>query len=329
MRTKRWLYPGVWLGALALLSACGGDDDAAAPVIGAPAALSVENEAAISAAAVLHVSTLQGVVDFGAGLTGSDSASISASARASAARALKAVMKAGRVGALATSSTTIDCESGTLTTELADDLSTAAVRFAACLDGGVTNDGELTLSRVSVSQDGLQQVYDGVVDVSSAEGTLSDKVQGLFRLSLDRSTAGQDVAQLSSTLLSFQHRSGQLVDVLELSEVQQKSVLSDTGARAETFSFSTTGNLVLGSNGNITRTANVAYKVETLTALATPDLLSDPVSGQIRITVAGKGIILLTLEATRVHVQADLEGNGSFEVDRFQTWSNLAGPAPS
>jgi len=50
---------------------------------------------------------------------------------------------------------------------------------------------------------------------------------------------------------------------------------------------------------------------------------------QIRITVAGKGIILLTLEATRVHVQADLEGNGSFEVDRFQTWSNLAGPAPS
>lgn len=327
MRTRRWLYTGVWLGALALLSACGGDDDAAAPVIGAPAALSVENEAILSAAAVLHVSTLQGVVDFGTGLTGSDSASISA--RASAARALKAVMKAGRVGALATASTTIDCESGTLTTELADDLSAVAVRFAACLDGGVTNDGELTLSRVSISQDGLQQVYDGVVDVASTDGTVKDKVQGLFRLSLDRSTAGQDVAELSSTLLSFQHRSGQFVDVLELSEVQQKSVLSDTGARAETFSFNTTGNVVLGSDGSVTRTANVAYKVETLTALATPDLLSDPVSGQIRITVAGKGIILLTPEATRVHVQADLEGNGSFEVDRFQTWSNLAGPVPS
>jgi hypothetical protein len=241
-------------------------------------------------------------------------------------QALLSVARAGRVHALAAEPFTEACSGGgTLTIEVADDLLSSKTTFNACVESGDTLNGTVSLAAVSASDDGQQLLFDVTLDgLALTQGAVTDKLTGDLRMSVDTSTAGQSSTTFSSVLQAMEHSvNGQAQASRTLRDYQSTHVSTEAGDLRDSFTLS--------SEGSLAALGTVAYKAETLTALATPAGATEPTSGQARITVNGKGIILLTVEATRVRVQGDVEGDGTFEIDRFDTWSNLsadAGPPP-
>jgi hypothetical protein len=320
MRTKG-LSIGHCLGvaALSLLAACGGSDDEPAAGDGGngaqAVALSAQNEPTLSAAAVREFVGAQGIASLSAGIAPGQLSVASLPVR----RAIVAARQPGRVTAQA-EPTINDCTGGgTVAIEVGDDLLSFKSTFNACVEEGATFNGAVNLALVSISDDGLLQNFDATLTaLSVAADNTAAKLNGSLRVTLDTSTAGQTKTSFSSASLSFEQSSGGQVQISStLSNALFTDIRSDAGELTDTFSFSRSGTLAaLGT---------VAYKAETVTALVTPAGASDPTSGQVKVTVNGTGIILITAEATRVRVQADVEGNGSFEVDRFDTWSNLSG----
>lgn len=303
------------IAALSLVAACGGSDDeaAGAGTGGQAVALSVQNEPTFSAAAVREFAGAQGIASLGTGSSAGQLSIASLPVR----RAITAVHQSSRVTAQAEP---IDCSGGgTVTTEFGNDLLSFNSTFNACVEAGTTINGTISLALVSISDDQALQTFDATLTaLSVAVGNTAAKLNGSLRVALDTGTAGQTKASFSSTTLSFEQSSGGQVQVTgTLSDAQFTDIRSDAGQLTDTFSFS--------SSGTLASLGTVAYKAETVTALVTPAGATDPTSGQVKVTVNGKGIILLTAEATRVRVQADLEGDGSFEVDRSDTWSNLSG----
>lgn len=302
---------------LAVLAACGGSDDAATGADNGnqAVALSVQNEPTLSAAAVRELAGAQGIASLSAGISPGQLGIASLPVR----RTLIAARQSGRVTAQA-EPTVNDCsDGGTVSIEAGDDLLSFKSTFNACIEAGATLNGTVNLALVSVSDDGLLQTFDATLTaLSVAVGTTTAKLNGSLRVTLDTSTAGQSKASFSSTTLSFeQSTSGQVQVTSTLSDAQFTDIRSDAGQLTDTFSFN--------SSATLASLGTVAYKAETVTALVTPAGAADPTSGQVKVTVNGKGIILLTAEATRVRVQADVEGDGVFEVDRSDTWSNLSG----
>jgi hypothetical protein len=303
--------------AVALVTACGGGEDGAAGAdTGAQAvALSVQNEPTLSAAAVREFAGAQRMADLSAGAGPGQLSIASLPVR----RAMAAMRQPGRVNAQA-EVTTADCSGGgTVTIETGDDLLSSKSTFNACIEADATLNGAISLAPVSTSNDELLRTFDATLTALSATvGGITAKVSGSLRLTLDNGTAGQTKASFSGTTLSFeQSASGQVQVSSTLRDLQFTDIRTDAGQLTDSFSFT--------NEGTLAALGTLAYKAETLTALVTPTAAAEPTSGQVKVTVNGKGIILLTVEATRVHVQADLEGNGSFEVDRFDTWSNLSG----
>lgn len=320
MRTKG-LSIGHCLGvaALSLLAACGGSDDEPAAGGGGngaqTVALSAQNEPTLSAAAVREFVGAQGIASLGAGITPGQLSVASLPVR----RAIVAARQPGRVTAQAEPAINDCTGGGTVAIEVGDDLLSFKSTFNACVEEGATFNGAVTLALVSVSDDGLLQNFDATLTaLSVAADNTAAKLNGSLRVTLDTSTAGQTKTSFSSASLSFEQSSGGQVQISStLSNALFTDIRSDAGELTDTFSFS--------SSGTLAALGTVAYTAETVTALVTPAGASDPTSGQVKVTVNGTGIILITAEATRVRVQADVEGNGSFEVDRFDTWSNLSG----
>lgn len=304
--------------AVALVAACGGGEDAAggADTGGQAVALSVQNEPTLSATTVQEFISAQGVASRGAGTSPGQ---ISIASR-SAQRAMASVRQLGRVTAQAEPPFDAPCSGGgSVTIEPADDLLSLKATFNACVEEGETLNGTFSQTLVSISDNTLLQTFDvKVTGLSATQGNATVKLTGDLRMTLDASTAGQTTAAFTSTTQSFeQSLNGQVQASSTLSNFQLAHVVADGGQLTDTFSFN--------SDGTLTALGKVAYKAETLTALGTPSGASEPTSGQIKVTVNGKGILLLTAEATRVHVQGDVDGDGKFEIDRFDTWSNLSG----
>jgi hypothetical protein len=186
------------LAAAALVSACGGDEEAAAPPGEADQvlALSAANEPGLSAAAVQEFSAAQAIAGRGAG---SSPGQISI-ARRPVQQALLSVARAGRVHALAAEPFTEDCSGGgTLTIEVADDLLSSKTTFNACVESGDTLNGTVSLVAVSASDDGQQLLFDVTLDgLALTQGTVTDKLTGDLRMSVDTSTAGQSSTTFSS-----------------------------------------------------------------------------------------------------------------------------------
>ena len=318
MRTKGFCIGHcVGVAALSLVAACGGsDDEAAAGGNGAQGvALSVQNEPTLSAAAVREFAGAQGIASLGAGIIPGQLSIASLPVK----RAIIASRQPGRVTAQA-EATVNDCSGGgTVSIEVGDDLLSFKSSYNACVEDGATLNGAVSLAPVSVSDDGSLQTFDATLTtLSAAVGNTAAKLNGSLRVTLDTSTAGQRKGSFTSSTLSFEQSSGGQVQVTStLSNAQFTDIRTDAGQLTDTFSFN--------SSGTLAALGTVAYKAETVTALVTPAGAADPTSGQVKVTVNGKGVILLTAEATRVRVQADLEGDGVFEVDRSDTWSNLSG----
>lgn len=318
MRIKG-LSIGHCLGAatLSLLAACGGADNAA-PGGGngnQAVALSAQNEPTLSAAAVREFAGAQGLASLGAGATTGQLGIASLPVR----RAFAATRQAGRVTPQAEVSDNPCSGGGKVVIETGDDLLSFKSTFNACVEENTTLNGSINVALVSVSDDGLLQTFDATLTtLSVAVGTTTATLNGSLRMTLDTATAGQTKTSLTGTQLSFElSTAGQVQVTSTLNDAQFTDIRSEAGQLTDTFSFS--------SSSSLTPLGKVAYKAETVTALVTPPEAKDPASGQIKVTVNGKGIILLTAEATRVRVQADVEGDGVFEVDRFDTWSNLSG----
>lgn len=310
---------GLGITAVALVTACGGGtDDAAggANTGGQAVALSVQNEPTLSAAAVHEFISAQAVASRGAG-AGPGQISI---AGRPVQRALAAARQPGRVTAQAEPPFDEACSGGgTVTIEGGDDLLSSKFTFNACVEDGETLNGSISLALATISDDTLLQTFDvKVTGLSVTQGNAAIKLTGDLRMTLDARTAGQTTATFTSTTQSFeQSQNGQVQFSSTLSNFQLAHVVAESGQLTDTFSFN--------SDGSAAALGTVAYKAETVTALVTPAGAGEPASGQIKVTVNGKGIILLTAEATRVHVQGDVDGDGKFEVDRFDTWSNLSG----
>jgi len=307
------------IAAVALLTACGGDsEDAAggADTGGQTVALSVQNEPTLSATAVQEFVSAQGIASRG---VGTSPGQISIASR-SVQRAMASLRQPGRVTAQAEPPFDDACSGGgSVTLEFADDLLSFNATFNACVEDGETINGSISLSLVSISDDSLLQTFDvKVTGLSATQDNVTVKLTGDLSMALDARTTGQTTATFTSTTQSFEQSvNGQVKISSTLRNFQLAHVVADSGQLTDTFSFN--------SDGTVAALGTVAYKAETPTALTTLAGATDPSSGQIKVTVNGKGIILLTVEATRVHVQADLEGDGTFEVDRFDTWSKLSG----
>jgi len=310
---------GLGLAAVALVTACGGGSEDAASGAGAggqTVALSVQNEPTLSAAAVHEFIAAQGAAGLGAG-AGPGQISI---AGRSVLRALAAARQPGRVSAQAQPPFDTACSGGgSVTIEAADDLLSRKLTFNACVEDGATLNGAFSQSLVTISDDALLQTFDiQVTGLSATQGNATIKLSGDLRMTLDARTAGQTTATFTSTTQSFElSLNGQVQAASTLRDFQLAHGVADNGQLTDTFSFT--------SDGKLAALGATVYKAETVTPLVTPAGADAPASGQIKVSVNGKGIILLTAEATRVRVQADVDSNGSFEVDRFDTWSNLSG----
>lgn len=307
------------IAAVALVTACGGDsEDAAggADTGGQAVALSVQNEPTLSATAVQEFISTQGIASRG---VGTSPGQISIASR-SVQRAMASLRQPGRVTALAEPPFTDACSGGgSVTLEVADDLLSFKATFDACVEDGETINGSISLNLVSISDDSLLQTFDvKVTGLSATQDNVTAKLTGDLRMTLDASTAGQTTGSFTSTTQSFeQSANGQVQISSTLRNFQLAHVVAESGQLTDTFSFN--------SDGTQAALGTVAYKAETPTALATLAGATEPSSGQLKVTVNGKGLILLTVEATRVRVQGDVEGDGTFEIDRFDTWSNLSG----
>ena len=304
--------------AVALVTACGGGEDEAggADTGGQAVALSAQNEPTLSATAVREFISTQGIASRG---VGTSPGQISIASR-SVQRAMASMRQPGRVTAQAEPPFDDPCSGGgSVTIEPADDLLSFKATFNACVEDGETLNGAFSQTLVTISDDTLLQTFDvKVTGLSATQGNATVKLTGDLRMTLDASTAGQATATFTSTTQSFeQSLNGQVQASSTLRNFQLAHVVADSGQLTDSFSFN--------SDGTLTALGTVAYKVETLTALGTPSAASEPTSGQIKVTVNGKGIILLTAEATRVRVQGDVDGDGTFEIDRVDTWSNLSG----
>lgn len=304
--------------ALSLLAACGGSDDAPPGVANGNqgVALSAQNEPTLSAAAVREFASALGFTGLAAGISPNQAAIASLPAR----HAFAAARQPGRVTAQGDVFER-DCSGGgTLVLETVDVPPSLKSTFKACVEGDGSLNGAINMALVSISDDKKLQTFDTTLTALSVAlgNTIAVKLDGGLRLALDTSTAGQTKTSNTSNKISFElSTAGKLEVSSTLSDAQFTNVSSDAGESTDTFSYSSSGTLEpLGA---------VTYKAQTVTALVTPAGAADPTSGQVKLIVNGKGIILLTAEATRVHVQADVEGDGVFEVDRFDTWSNLSG----
>lgn len=308
------------IAAVALVAACGGgteDGAGGAGTGGQAVTLSVQNEPTLSAAAVREFISAQAIASRG---TGTSPGQLNIAGRP-VQRAMAAVRQPGRVTAQAAAPFDDPCSGGgSVTLEVADDLLSFKATFNACAEDGEITNGSINLVLASLSDDTLQQTFDvKATGLSVTQGNNATvKLTGDLRMTLDTRTAGQTTASLTSATQSFEQSFNGLVQASStLRDLQMVHVVADSGQLTDTFSFN--------SDGTVAALGAVAFKAESVTALVTPAGAGVPGSGQIKVTVNGKGVILLTAEATRLHVQGDVDGDGKFEIDRFDTWNNLSG----
>ena len=340
MAERGWAPWGAMLcGAGALgLAACGGVDTA----VDAPPAQVASPAVVISQANASRVATeaLQAVAVNLASVRaseGSGAASAAASAGGLSSRqavVAMALRKAGGITAQASSQQAFNCSGGgsvvvTLTAAAAAVLTpgdTLDFAFSFCKEGDVTTNGALKLTLVSTdtaAAGGTLEVYDTVAtNLDQTAGGVLERQNGTARLSLDDRLIGERIAgQLdiaaTSTTSSIERR---INGVSKTTRSIQNLTLSriDVQKTQRSVSF-----VSFTATGPFPALDDVSFKVDTITAIVIPAGTFQPTSGEIKITGANNGNIIIRIGADSVALEIDADGNGTAEATVQRTWAQV------
>jgi len=318
------------------LTACGGVEpagDAPPDLVTAPAVvISQANAARVATEALQAVAVnLAGVrASEGNGTTSAGAGALS-SRQALVALALS---KSGSITAQAATQNQFNCTGGgsvvvTLTAAAPGVLTpgdTLDFAFSFCKEGEVITNGALKLTLVSfdaAGTGGTLEVYDTVAtNLDQTVGGVLERHNGSVRLSLDDRLIGTRIAgQLditaAGTTSSIERRiNGISRTTRSIQNLTLSRIDVQTTQRSTSFvSFTATGPFPTLND--------VSFKVDTITAIIIPAGKFQPTSGEIKITGANGGNIIIRIGADTVALEIDADGNGQAEANVQRTWAQV------
>ena len=307
----------------AILAACGGGSSGSSPAPdptgtnSEPVAITMDN-AELTAALVANVAVGDGV--FGT-LSGVELPSIPGATGVIANAAAKITSPSQL---MATSSGTFDCVEGTVDIDItiSDPLQPTegdiyAMQFSGCNDGnGVITNGGMILTITDLDGDfATEQFLLGVRMELSAfqvtEGVETSGATGTVTVVIDSMTPPLTTITVStSALATSSDGTAEAVSDLTVTISEDSSMFPTAVSVTTSFTVSspTIGGEVTVSTSLAMQASGEEY----------------PYVGELRITGAGNSaIVIIALDANRVRLEIDVDGDGAFDGDLETTWDEL------
>lgn len=318
--------------ALALLSACGGDDSPSSPT-SAPLAITSTNQTDVARASInggLAISLAQG--SLGGGSSSSAVASRAHALGAVLARVLhvaagqrKGIASTGAHASAVSTSTDACAVSGTVTTTFDDkdgngyasngDVLTAA--FSQCRDStSSTINGTVVVTIVGTPSDSQFTANAQFQDVSVVDSGATSTVNGAASLT---ETDGPTTSNSSITV----GNAGLTITVASAS--YNDSLVFDAGTVVTTNESSSSGTTSITASGAFSSHLLGGHvTIATPTPLVQADADAYPRSGVIHIIGAsGSALLLTVLSNAQVQLQLDANGDGTYESTSTVAWTTL------
>jgi hypothetical protein len=225
----------------------------------------------------------------------------------------------------AVSSSTDDCSGGgtrsasfndvdnSLTASVGD---VVTVSFDQCQDSGSLLDGALVVTLASVPNDTQLSGTAQFQQLSVTDGTVTSQIDGAVTLSETDTGSEADVTLTIGTLG---------LAVSASSPTYADAIAFDPGMTIVTTDQYNADRTTVTLDGSFSATSiGGRVTIETLAPIVAHSTDDFPVSGQVRVTGADDGRLLLTIvDTTKVELQLDADGNGVYEGDVFIDWTTL------
>lgn len=308
---------------LLALAACGGGGGDDGPDIPPEAARVVITDANAPRVSIEAIQGVQLNSDSG-GITASDSSATAAAQRAvrmSVARTLgrSAALQARPLATI--QAVTEACSDGGSTVidgTLAQAGDSVTLTFNNCTEDGVTLNGSLRFTLVSVNDTGTAFTVDVVLtNLRATTGNVVERLDGSMRMSLDDSNPAQNTVTLSTPFIATERVvAGEVRASRSLRELTMQEVLDKA-----TLDLTTTSAFV--ASGSFPELGDVSFRVQTVQALITPAQEVHPTSGVLRVTGANNTSALLTIGPDTVEIDVDNNGDGTVDTTLFLTWDEI------
>ncbi len=325
---------------LALLSACGGGGDSGADPVKDPNSVTITstNQSAVARATVAGGFSVAAAQTADAGgrahaqSVGDARVATGAGAVDKAVRlALAAFLDPRRnvagagAHAAAVVGSTEDCSSGgtrgasfndadnNLKTSVGD---VVTVTFAQCDDHGTVLDGALVVTLGSVPDGSHLGGTAEFRHLSVTDGTTTTTIDGAVKIAETDTGSETDVTiTVGTTGLSISAASPGYTD----------SIAFDAGMTIATTDQDNADQTTITLDGSFTASSiGGRVTLETLQPIVAHSTDAFPTSGQVRVTGAKGGRLLLTIvDPTRIDIKLDADGNGTYEGDLVVDWDAL------